>query len=151
MPHFSSHILVQCTQTRPKWEAENWHMAKPNTKEFSLPNCWCFKSVSKEQCACSRLPKIKEKNNNNKHHKHKTWGGKMKVPDVKVWELKENLKMWAKMTNSSRQEGENENDHNPIPYLIIEGFYIQCLKCIGHRYWEESLSYMNLLQTLFYL
>lgn len=75
----------------------------------------------------------------------------MKVPDVKVWELKENLKMWAKMTNSSRQEGENENDHNPIPYLIIEGFYIQCLKCIGHRYWEESLSYMNLLQTLFYL
>lgn len=48
----------------------------------------------------------------------------MKVPDVKVWELKENLKMWAKMTNSSRQEGENENDHNPIPYLIIEGFYM---------------------------
>lgn len=39
------------------------------------------------------------------------------------------------MTNSSRQEGENENDHNPIPYLIIEGFYIQCLKCIGHVTW----------------
>lgn len=74
-----------------------------------------------------------KKKNNNKHHKHKTWGGKMKVPDVKVWELKENLKMWVKMTNSSRQEG--ENDHNPIPYLIIEAFYIQCLKCIVHITW----------------